>query len=514
MSRDRRPSSAWRWAAAAVAMILAFAPAGAKAGNPPERSLAAIDEQFSAAAVDLVRRCRLSGLDELAALIAGWPLPAAAGRQFALAIPAAAEPPAVVANEEAHAIWSDFLAARRARAEDLFAHAVFAASRHDRLPTRADLARPTTGNEVSLSQRSCEAIRLVYLALRDDPAHARAREAAGWVRRGDRWEWPAAARRSDRAAEYDPQFGWVPKGRLARLREAKRDNEGRDDEATTTTDLRRAPQFDSDHWEIVSTAPRPAAAELAVLLETTRLIWLQIFGGFALEPAELERRLAGRSRLQPETPHSAVLCGSRDQYVAELERLEPRIAISDGLYWQPTRTIWCYAAPTLPARDTVRHETAHQLFAESRPDILRMRSEPGMRSGFWAVEAAALYAESIAEAPFGWTLGGRDRGRAPAARRQLVEDELFVPLAELSALGRAEFQADLRLPQLYDQCGGLADFFMNAHDGRYREPFVEYLVRVYSGTAQPDSLFRLCGRSGPELDAEYRTYITASSDPD
>ena len=514
MIRDGRPSAAWRWAAALVALILTLPPDGGSARNPPERSLAEIDEQFSAAAADLVRRCRLAGLDELAGLIAGWPLPAAAGRQFAFAIPPAVEPPAVVATDEAQTIWSDFLAARRARAEGLFAHAVFAASRHDVLPTRADLARPAPGNEVSLTQRSCEAIRLVYLALRDDPAHARAREAAGWVRRGERWEWPAAARRSDRAAEYDPQFGWVPKGRLARLREAERESAGPDDKPTITADLRRAPQFDSDHWEIVSTAPRPATAELAVLLETTRLIWLQVFGGFAVEPAELERRLAGRTRLQPETPHSAVLCGSREQYVAELERLEPRIAISDGLYWQPTRTIWCYAAPTLPASDTVRHEAAHQLFAESRPDILRMRSEPGRRSGFWAVEAAALYAESIAEAPFGWTLGGRDRGRAPAARRQLVEDAFYVPLAELTALGRDEFQSDPRLPQLYDQCGGLADFFMNAHDGRYREPFVEYLVRVYSGTAKTDSLFRLCGRDAPDLDAEYRTFVTAASEPE
>ena len=505
MTRDRQPSPAWRLTAATVVMVAASAPAWSKARNPPEPALTEIGEQFAAATADLVRRCRHAGLDDVAGMIAGWDPPAAAGRQTAFAIPAAVEEPADLPTDEARSIWADFLAARRARAANLFAHAVFAASRHDTLPRRAGPAEPDAAVEVPLAQRSCEAIRLVYLALRDDPAHARAREAAGWVRRGDRWEWPAAARRSDRGAEYDPRLGWVPKGRLGRLRAADRDGEA----AATTTDLRRAPQFDSDHWEIVSTAARPATAELALLLETTRLIWLQVFGGFAVEPAELERRLAGRGRIQPETPHSAVLCGSRDQYLAELARLEPRIAISDGLYWQSTRTIWCYAGPELPASDTVRHEANHQLFAESRPDILRMGSEPGRRCGFWAVEAAALYAESIAEAPFGWTLGGRDRGRAPAARRQLVADGFFVPLAELAALGRDGFQSDPRLPQLYDHCGGLADFFMNAHDARYREPFVEYLVRVYSGTAQPDSLFRLCGRSGPDLDAEYREFITA-----
>ena len=83
----------------------------------------------------------------------------------------------------------------------------------------------------------------------------------------------------------------------------------------------------------------------------------------------------------------------------------------------------------------------------------------------------------------------------------MIEDGFFIPLAELASLGREDFQADERLAQLYDQSGGLADFFMNASSGRYREPFLEYLVRIYSGTADPDTLFRLCRRSAPELDA-------------
>ena len=53
----------------------------------------------------------------------------------------------------------------------------------------------------------------------------------------------------------------------------------------------------------------------------------------------------------------------------------------------------------------------------------------------------------------------------------------------------------------------LADFFMNANGGRYRESFVEYLVRVYSGTADPYTLARLCRRSSADLDAEYRDFM-------
>jgi len=48
---------------------------------------------------------------------------------------------------------------------------------------------------------------------------------------------------------------------------------------------------------------------------------------------------------------------------------------------------------------------------------------------------------------------------------------------------------------------------MNGADGALREPFVEYLVRVYSGTADPDTLARLCKQSYAELDDAYRRHL-------
>jgi hypothetical protein len=487
-------------------MLFLPAVAAAAPRGEPAKSLAALDEEYGLAEKDLLRRCDLDGHGELAAIIEAWRLPVAEGRQLAVAIPASIETPACVDTEQERSIWNDFLAARRARAAGLYEHAVFAAGAHDRQPTRAELARPDP-EAPTLAQRSCEAIRLLFLAVRDDPDHERARAAGGWIRRGDRWEWPAAARRLDKAEHYYPQFGWMPASKLARHRAGERYLRGRwvpaaDDDATLR-EVKHGRQFDADHWEIVTTAPPPVTGDLAAELEQARLVWLQVFGAFAVEPADLEKRLAGRGRIAPQTPHSAILCGSREQYADELRQLEPQIEITAGIYWQPTATIWFFADPAGPPAATVRHEAFHQLFAESRPDFTRLKAEPGRRSGFWAVEAAAIYAESIAPTDFGWTLGGRDAGRVPAARK-LVAAESHVPLAELAPLGREAFQAHDRIADLYDQCGGLADFLMNARGGRYREAFIEYLARVYSGTADPDTLPRLCRRSLAELDAEYR----------
>jgi hypothetical protein len=197
-----------------------------------------------------------------------------------------------------------------------------------------------------------------------------------------------------------------------------------------------------------------------------------------------------------------MLVADRAAYIAALEPVEPLIGRTLGIYWTPTHTAWFFPGegqePT-----TVHHEATHQLFAEIR------KTSPlaGERCGFWAIEAAACYLESLEPADFGWTVGGREAGRAPAARERLLDDGFHVPLAEIAAMGRRGFQSDERLPQIYSEISGLADFFMNGRHGRYREAFVAYLARVYTGTVDPDTLARLCHRSYAQLDDEYRQHM-------
>ncbi|MFM7108008.1 MAG: hypothetical protein ACKOZU_05335 [Planctomycetaceae bacterium] len=420
----------------------------------------------------------------------GWSVPVPDDRQVVLAIPPRWEKPAGI-DATTETLWGEFVAARCERAAGTFAHAQAAAD------------------------RPCAAVELLSRALRDDPQHARARAAAGYVRHGERWVRPEAAKRLGRGEEFDPAFGWQPKGRLARLRAGERLDRGRwitraEDEARrpAVADGRR---FASDHWEILSAAPLADAAALAAGLEETAEVWRQVYGAVVLRPADWERRVAGRGRPAAREPFAAVLCADRPQYVAELGKVEPTIARTTAAYWRPTQTAWFCASPDRAAAApagvplaTVRHEATHQLFAESH-DTSPLAGE---RCGFWAIEAAACHMESLARTAFGWTVGGRDAGRVPAARKLLVEEEFHVPLAELCGMGRADFQADDRLPRLYDEFAGLADFFLNGRGGRHREAFIAYLAQVYAGTADPDTLARLCGTSCADLDAEYRRRLS------
>ncbi len=480
----RRPPLASHTAAVAFTCVL-----GGRVEAAEPVALSVLDERWEATALDLVRRAERDGHVELATFVREWRLPDVPGRQRILAIPDTVVKPGFVDTPAEEPIWNDFRAARQARAEGLFALAVEAARAHATLPTRAERAQGLAAKP--LAQATSDAVTLVYEALRDDPDHERARKAGGWVRRDGRWMWPEAARRLDAGDVRDAERGWIPKstaGRPAAPRPG------------------RPVTWASDHWKISSQAGPAATATLARELEIAHDVWRQAFGGFVLEPADQEKAFEGRSRPMTHGPFSATVFADRAAYVAELEKLEPTIARTLGLYWMPTRTAYFFPSgddADEPGPSTIHHEATHQLFAEMR------KTSPlaGERCGFWALEAAACYVESLEPAPYGWTLGGRDAGRAPAARERLVDDGFYLPLAELCALGRAEVQADERLPAIYSQLSGLADFFMNGEQGKHREAFIEYLVRIYTGSVSPDTLARLCGTTYADLDDAYRRHM-------
>lgn len=476
----RKPFTARVWLACLVAAISGLGHSAAVADEP-----LAEGGGWQQAAGPLIADARPVS-NRLAQLIEHWPLPDEAARldrQLIVTIAADFSPPDWLPAAAA-SLWQRFADLRRLRADRFFSEAV---AMLDRLAARD--APPASATE---------AIRLLARVLRENPAHEQARAGLGYVRHRDTWVWPNAARRLDRNQSFSDSFGWLgpgqtPAAAVARAQAA----------ADDPPPLARASRFQSDHWQIRSTADADATAALARRLEQTRSIWLQAFGGFAVEPGELQQRISGRRRNRPTASFAAVLLANRQQYIGELKRLEPRIAQTLGIYWTPTRTAWFFQGDEPPAL-TIEHEATHQLFAESR----RTSRLAGERCGMWALEAVACYFESLEPTAFGFTLGGRTAGRMPAARERLLDDGFFIPLRELCAFGRTDLQGDPRLPQIYSQISGLADFFLNGQQGRFRDAFIEYLRLIYQAEARPDTLWRLCNCSPEAIDEDYRRHLT------
>ncbi|MGB0653870.1 MAG: hypothetical protein ACPGMQ_00390 [Pirellulales bacterium] len=441
----------------------------------------------------IVRDAQACGDEQLAAYIENWPLPDELGPiqcQIVASIDKTLLKPAWLGKASEH-VWADFVHLRQQRALYFFERAKDEIQKQKRIHPRDGM------------QSSNEPMRLLVRVLRENPDHAVSRRALGYVRHGDKWVWPNAARQLMQKKEYSPDEGWLRNGKKT-IQTSPQDilppsSRSRTQPFDTTLEL-----FHSDHWHIQSTAGLPHAAALAKQLELTRFIWRQIFPGFVLTPVELSRRIVGHARPRPASLFKVILLANREEYIDRLQALEPNIGRTLGMYWTPTQTAWFFFNQD-SAMQTVEHEATHQLFAESWP------TSPlaGSKHGMWALEAAACYMESLEETDFGFTAGGRGNGRVPAARERLLDDNYFIPLRQLSKLGRSALQREPELPKIYSQLSGLADFFMNGERGRYRNAFIEYLVQLYRGTAEQETLWKLCERSPEELDTAYKRYLSS-----
>jgi hypothetical protein len=94
----------------------------------------------------------------------------------------------------------------------------------------------------------------------------------------------------------------------------------------------------------------------------------------------------------------------------------------------------------------------------------------------------------------------------PAARDRL-KDGFYIPLAELTPMGKSEVQRHAGLAKLYSQSTGLVAFLMDGDQGRLREPLVRYLEAVYAGRDDDETLARETATSYAELDAAYRRFM-------
>jgi hypothetical protein len=153
------------------------------------------------------------------------------------------------------------------------------------------------------------------------------------------------------------------------------------------------------------------------------------------------------------------------------------------------------------------HEAVHQLFQETKLAVKHV----GQLANFWVIEGVATYFETLREhndptAGLYYTIGEPDDGRLPAARQRLV-DGFYIPLAELTRLGKADVHGRDDMAKLYSQSSGLTAFFMDAERGRHREPLVRYLDAVYSGRDSASSLAEVMETSYSELDAQYHRYM-------
>ena len=360
-------------------------------------------------------------------------------------------------------------------------------------------------------QRTSLAYELVLEALRCDPDHEEARRLLGYTRFRGTWHTPFEIKRLRAGYVWHEQFGWLPQASLARYEAGERFYSGRwitaAEEARARSNIRNGWRVETEHYTITTNVSLEAGVHLGRRLERLYRAWQQAFATFCATPDQLVRMFEGRGQPRGSSVrHQAIYFRNREEYQAAVGSRLPVDIETTGLYLGDTRTAYFFPDQDdegNPDHTSLYHEATHQLFAETQP----MAETAGRRANFWILEGIACYMESFELHDTFDTLGGTSSPRLEAARHRALVDGFYVPLGELVTMGMEALQRDPRIAMLYSQSAGLAHFLMHAHDSRYRDALVEYLVAIYSGEDRIATLAETVGQAFPDLDDEYREFL-------
>jgi len=362
------------------------------------------------------------------------------------------------------------------------------------------------------------AFHLVREVARHDPDHRRARELLGYVRYGDRWTTPFAASMMRRNFEWHDRFGWLPAAHIERYEAGQRLFNGRwmdaETEARHRADFDNAWEIPTEHFLIVTNHSLERGVELGVALEDFHRFFVRELAAFFNTPQQMQKLFDGGSAAVrgAGSRHVIHFYRNRQEFVQRLQRKQPDVAISNGLYLPSDRIAYFYHRPENPQAnmETMYHEVTHQLLGES----VRRTPDVGRDSDFWLVEGIACYMESFRRENGELTAGDPDHVRIYWAREYALRQDFFVPMARLTRMGMREFRLGgdvAMLQRYYAQSAGMTHFFMHYRDGIYREALIEHLARMYSPDARvrrrATSIADLAGVRFETLDQEYREHL-------
>jgi hypothetical protein len=375
--------------------------------------------------------------------------------------------------------------------------------RHDHAAALYDIAR----RAVRIG-RSALAFELVLAAVQANPDCEPARRLLGYQKFRDQWHTAYEVKKLRAGFVWSEMFGWLQKGHLRRYEDGQRFYEGRwiaaDEDAQKHRDIRSGWDVDTEHYTIRTNLSIEAAVALGVKLERLDRLWRQMFVRYYASEADVAALFDGRPKPQSAAPprHNVVYFRDRDDYNRSLRAAMPGIDISIGVYMDQTRRAYFFAGKDCDDR-TIYHEATHQLFHESRP----VAPDVGRKANFWIVEGIAMYMESLRLENGYCVLGGFDDERMHAAQYRLLHDKFYVPLDELTGYGMEKLQKDPRIATLYSEAAGLTNFLVYYDGGRYRDALVSYLLTVYTGRDDPNTLAKLTGENYGPLDEQYRKFM-------
>lgn len=368
------------------------------------------------------------------------------------------------------------------------------------------------------------AYRLVREVLLHDPDHARSRGLFGYRRDGNEWTTPFAAKKKKDGEVWHDEFGWLLAKNVPRYVAGERLYNGRwitaEKEETIRSNIKEPWEVKTEHFWIRTNHSQQRGVHIAASVEVFHRYFMREFPAFFQTRAQLDKLFKDGTEARSGDLYDLYYFRLRTEFVQHLVNRCAAAGQINGIYMPPDRTAYFFHNPDLTdeaSLETLYHEVTHQLFSESTNREISV----GHSHDFWAVEGIACYFESFRVGEDGTiTVGDVNHPRIQAARDQVVLTHDHETLERFTAYGMHPFQkGELSvLQRRYAQATGLAHFFMNYEDGRYRDGFIEYLAQLYSPDKRvrerEKTLEQILGMPYATLDTQYAAYMRALGTPE
>lgn len=343
-----------------------------------------------------------------------------------------------------------------------------------------------------------------------DPDHARARGILGFQQSENRWVTPFEAKMIKTKQIWHKRFGWLPQEYVSRYESGQRRFGSRWISAERENSIRQnfahAWEVETDHFLVKTNVSLEKGVEIAGKLEDYYAWFRRAFPEFFNSPQILKQLFAGGSRRAARrTPFEVHFYRTHDEYMKKLQKDNPQLAITNGIYMPDHRIAYFYDNAETSTESTLYHEATHQILYQLHPQ----RRQIAEKQHFWIVEGLACYMESYRNRDNVITIGDPASIRFQAARYRLLQEKYYLPLSRLSEMGKLAFQSDTRISMNYSQSSGLVHFFMHYDEGRYRDALVQHVALLYRPTTRPvriAGLDTLTGVPYEELDRQYQDF--------
>lgn len=394
-----------------------------------------------------------------------------------------------------------------------------------------------------IDANNCQkAMQLIINALKLNPNHKEIREIFGYYLHDNEWRTNWEIKKLKDYTEH-PQFGWIKTDYIKRYEKGERMINSQRwssaaEEINFRTNIQNGWKIITPHYEIITNHSLEEGVTWSRELEQLHDVWQLFIYSSLNDNLRIKSLFQKKATIFLPLQRKVTIYRNKNDYIADLIKIEPNIANTNGYYLPKQKRAYFYAVSPKSKKsinsdnsnnsdnsdnsdesdeseESVRralyHEGSHQLFYEPR-STSRPNEPPGSRCNGWLVEGLAMFMETLRTDDNYYILGNILDTRLYAAKYNEQELNFYAPFGQLVKMGMNDLQRQKELSKIYSQSSAMTHFLMFAENGKYRDALLKLIKAIHNGTDKPESLAKFTNCTYEELDKKYKEFLKTIPD--